>query len=307
MKTALVGCTGFVGGNLAARHSFDGLYHSTDVECAFGTSPDLLVYAGMPAAKYLANKDPEQDWQVAENAVRNMERIHPRKLVLISTVDVYAQPNAVDEDTPADCNQQQAYGRNRARLEQCVREQWPDALIVRLPGLFGQGLKKNFIYDFLHRTPAMLKTEKYYELSQKSALVQKGYVPAQNGFYRKTAQGELADALEGWFIQNDFNALCFTDSRADYQFYDLSCLWNDLSKALAEDLTLLNLSTEPVQAAQLYAFLSAGEAFCNECAPTPPRYDMRSRHADLWNGSDGYCYDRETVLRQIAKFVSETR
>lgn len=303
MKTALVGCTGFVGGNLAAEHSFDGMFHSTDIEQAYGTSPELLVYAGMPAAKYLANKEPEKDWKVAENAFNNIEKIRPRKLVLISTVDVYAYPQGVDESTPADFEQPQAYGRNRARLEKMVHERWPDALIVRLPGLFGKGLKKNFLYDFLHRTPEMLKEGLYKELSCKSSLVKQSYAPSQNGFYKRIAQGEQAQILEDWFAHNDFNALCFTDSRASYQFYDLSCLWNDLSRALSQEIALLNLSTEPISAADVYAFLTNGEVFENICSAAPAQYDMRSNYADLWSGMSGYCYSREQVLRRIAAFI----
>lgn len=45
---SLVGYTGFVGSNLAESHSFDGLYHSKNIEQAYGTKPELLVYAGVP-------------------------------------------------------------------------------------------------------------------------------------------------------------------------------------------------------------------------------------------------------------------
>ena len=68
MKTMLVGSTGFVGGNLAASHAFDGAFHSADIERAFGARPELLVYAGLPAAKYLANTDPAGDLAVVERA-----------------------------------------------------------------------------------------------------------------------------------------------------------------------------------------------------------------------------------------------
>jgi len=41
------------------------------------------------------------------------------------------------------------YGRHRLELEQFVRESF-HALVVRLPALFGPGLKKNAIYDLIN-------------------------------------------------------------------------------------------------------------------------------------------------------------
>lgn len=52
---SLVGFTGFVGSNLAMSTDFDGLYNSANIEEAYGTNPDLLVYAGVPAQKFIAN------------------------------------------------------------------------------------------------------------------------------------------------------------------------------------------------------------------------------------------------------------
>ena len=51
----LVGSTGFVGGNLLASHPFAAACHSSDVAQAYGSRPDLCVYAGVPAAMFLAN------------------------------------------------------------------------------------------------------------------------------------------------------------------------------------------------------------------------------------------------------------
>lgn len=311
MKTMLVGSTGFVGGNLAASHAFDGAYHSTDIENAFGARPELLVYAGLPAAKYLANTDPAGDLAVVERAFWQMGRIAPRRLVLISTVDVYPAPQGVDEETPADEQNPAAYGRNRAKLEGMVRESFPDALIVRLPGLFGKGLKKNFLYDMLTITPAMLKTEKYEQLAAQSPLVRDAYAPARAGFYALQPLGApAARALRAWFASQPFNALSFTDSRAEYQFYDLARLWGDICTALDAGLTLLNLGTQPVCAREVYAYLSNGGdggQFTNELPGAPARYDMRSRHAALFGGANGWCYEKETVLQDLRRFMDEER
>ena len=52
---AIVGYTGFVGSNLTASGDFDAKYNSGNIREAFGTKPDLLVYSGLRAEKYLAN------------------------------------------------------------------------------------------------------------------------------------------------------------------------------------------------------------------------------------------------------------
>ena len=82
---ALVGYTGFVGSNLDAATNFDGRYNSKNISEAFGTAPDLLIYAGVPAAKYLANSAPEKDFEIILQAQENIKKIAPKKLVLIST------------------------------------------------------------------------------------------------------------------------------------------------------------------------------------------------------------------------------
>ena len=86
----LVGSTGFVGGNLMAKHRFSAVCHSSDVAAQYNTRPDLCVYAGVPAAMFLANADPEADLAVMAAARENLRRIAPKEVVLISSIAVYA-------------------------------------------------------------------------------------------------------------------------------------------------------------------------------------------------------------------------
>ncbi len=305
MKHTLVGYTGFVGGNLAAQHRFDNLYNSKNIADAFGADNGLVVYSGMPSEKFLANADPARDLAAAENAMENMRKMKPEQLVLISTVDVYPKPRGVFEDTDVDAANAPAYGKNRLALEGWVREEYPDALVVRLPGLFGPGLKKNFIFDLLHAAPSMLTEEAYRRESAKEPLVAESYVPDRPGFYRLAAERAKRQQLEDYFRANDFNALHFTDSRAVFQFYNLANLWHDLERCMRKGMRTVNFATEPVEAGALYHFLT-GEEFENHLDRPPARYDMKTRYGREFGGLDDYIEDRTSVVGGIAKFVTES-
>ena len=302
----LVGSTGFVGGNLMAKHKFTAVCHSSDVAVQYGTRPDLCVYAGVPAAMFLANADPEADLTVMRAARENLQKIAPKELVLISSIAVYADSRGKNEDEEPDTEGLSAYGRNRLQLERWVREDFSDALIVRLPALYGQGLKKNFLYDLRTITPSMLKPEKYDELAQKSALVRDSYTLADNGFYKLNGTVDAA-ALRAFFAANDFNALAFTDSRSRYQFYNLGRLWDDLSAARAAGLRLLHLCTPPVSAGTVYTAVTGKTDWHNELSVPPYDYDLRSRHAALLGGRDGYLCTEAEELREICAFMSAWR
>jgi hypothetical protein len=150
MADALIGHTGFVGGNLARQHVFDACFNSKNIADINGGVFDLLVCSGMPAAKYLANQRPWEDRATLDRLLSCLRRSDAAQVVIISTVDVYPQPVNVDEDATIDPSAQQPYGKHRYLLEQAARTHFPRVLIVRLPGLFGPGLKKNAIYDLLH-------------------------------------------------------------------------------------------------------------------------------------------------------------
>ena len=302
--TALVGYTGFVGSNIyaAAGKAIDAIYHSKNIEDAYGTSPDLLIYAGLKAEKYLANHAPEKDWELILQAEDNIARIAPEKLVLISTIDVFKTPKGVDETSVVDTEGLQAYGYNRYQLECWVREYYPDALIVRLPGLFGKNMKKNFIYDYIRVIPSMLSESRMDELAAKDPQIRDYYELQENGFYRVNVAERDRAALKERFQKLGFSALSFTDSRSVYQFYPLADLWQDINTALAADIHLWHPATEPVSAGELYRYLT-GREFVNELDAPPAAYDYRTIHAKMFGGRDGYIAGREQILKEIKEFV----
>ncbi len=300
---ALVGYTGFVGSNLAAAGDFDGLYNSKNIGDAFGTNPDILYYSGVPAAKFIANKNPDEDLAIIKNAVENIRKINPKKLVLISTVDVYKYPNGKNEDSPMETEGLAAYGANRLYLEQQVRDMYPDALIVRLPGLYGKNIKKNFIYDFINYIPALLTESKMAELQVKEPDLKDYYADRGDGFYRVKTDINRAD-LKEILKKVGFSALNFTDSRGIFQYYNLEYLYKDIQIAIDNNIRLLNIATQPIEIGALYKKLT-GDEFVNEIAAQPPYYDFKTKHAEIFGGSDGYIQTSEFVYNDIKKFTGE--
>jgi nucleoside-diphosphate-sugar epimerase len=149
MTSALIGYTGLVGGTLLRQTQFDDLYNRSNIESIAGRSYDMMVCAGAPAQKWLANREPEPDRANLARLMAALATVQARQVVLISTVDVLPTPIDVDESAAIDTVSQQPYGRHRYELEQSIQERF-QSLVVRLPGLFGPGLKKNVIFDFLH-------------------------------------------------------------------------------------------------------------------------------------------------------------
>lgn len=149
MKTALIGYTGFVGSNIASQHSFDDLYNSSNITDIEGKEYDLVVSAANRAEMWRINQEPEKDLAEIEEYISHIKNTKIGKLVLISTVGVYKNPNGANEDTTIDTNGLQPYGKNRFYLESFCQDNF-NTIIIRLPGLFGNGLKKNVIYDLLY-------------------------------------------------------------------------------------------------------------------------------------------------------------
>lgn len=171
MTDVLVGHTGFVGSTLRRQRDFDRGINRANLATLPGTSADLVVCAAAPAAKWLANKDPDKDMANLRRLMNALDDITAERFLLVSTVDVYPSPADVDEDTAIDASTTHAYGRHRRALERHVRERFPHASIVRLPALFGQGLAKNFIYDLQHDRQEVALTHadssfQFYDMSR---------------------------------------------------------------------------------------------------------------------------------------------
>lgn len=149
MKNALIGHTGFVGGNLLRQQSFSHLYNSKNIAEIAGESFDLVVCCGAPAAMWVANQNPDNDWKVLQSLMEPLKSVAAKEFVLVSTIAVYPKPIGVDEDSLIDPEIATPYGRHRYALECFVREHF-DGTVIRLPGLFGPGIKKNIIFDFLN-------------------------------------------------------------------------------------------------------------------------------------------------------------
>ena len=303
---SLVGYTGFVGSNITINEKFDNLYNSKNIKESFETKPDLLVYAGVRAEMFTANNFPEKDFAQIKEAFENIKKIAPEQVVLISTISVYGENPSGDEDTKIDEENLTTYGKNRLWLEEQIEDYFSNHLIIRLPALYGINLKKNFIYDYIHFIPALLKNDKFLELKKQKSNLSDFYKKQDNGFYkcRELTDDECAE-LKSFFKSVGFSALNFTDSRSRYQFYNLSYLWNHIQIALKNGIHKLNVTSEPVSVAELYAYLE-GKTFVNELAKEPFKQNLHSMYADIFSGTNGYLFNKDFVLNDIKAFVEKS-
>ena len=157
-RHGLIGHTGFVGTTLKKQHHFDSFFRSTDIHDIANQDFELLVCAGAPAKKWLANQRPEEDRASIAKLINALSSVRCDRFILISTVDVFPDPSGVDEASSVVTVGLHPYGLHRRELEQFVEQQFPSAIIVRLPGLVGPGLRKNIIYD-IHNQNELSKVD----------------------------------------------------------------------------------------------------------------------------------------------------
>lgn len=144
----LVG-TGFVGTALMRARRFVEVYNRTNIAELPGRTCDRMTIAAAPAEKWRANADPAGDMDGIRSMFDAVSRVAARRVVLISTVDALGDS---------------AYGVNRLELEIMCRRRWPEALvIVRLPALFGPGLRKNALHDLLTGRPLSVSLDSVYQ------------------------------------------------------------------------------------------------------------------------------------------------
>lgn len=307
MVKALVGHTGFVGSNIYEQGQFDFVFNSKNISGAFGLHPDLLIYSGVPAEKFYANQNPEKDLEIIQNAIENIKKINPKRIVLISTVDVYPSPIKVNEESIINETDLQPYGKNRLFLEKWVEQNFEDYTIIRLPGLFGKNLKKNFIFDVINVIPSVLNENKYQELSKTNHWIKDYYTSQNNGFYKLNLVSESKkNDLKNKFLQIGFSAINFTDSRGVFQFYNLKNIWSDIQTAVEKNIKKINFATEPVSVNEIY-FTLFKEVFENQVAVQAPLYNFETKFAEVYNHESPYLYNKQEVLKDIETFILESR
>ena len=137
---AIIGYSGLIGKNLLNQYKSEfksiDLFNSKNSNNLKDKQYDLVFCSAMPAEKWIANKFPKKDTLNRNKLIKNLSKVSTDLIVLISTIDVH---------------QNHIYGKNRKYLEKYVQKKFNKYLIIRLPAVFGKGLKKNILFDLLNR------------------------------------------------------------------------------------------------------------------------------------------------------------
>ena len=98
------------------------------------------VYVAAPSGNRIwASQNPGFDQASTGLLIRNLITTRCNRMVLISTGDTQVKPDS-------------GYGKNRLELENAVRGRFKNHYIIRLPGLIGNDITKNILYDIKHKT-----------------------------------------------------------------------------------------------------------------------------------------------------------
>lgn len=307
----VIGDSGFVGGNLLRQHDFLGRFNSRNIDDSIGSNFDTVVCAAAPGSMLQANAFPERDLEQIEALCSKLASIKARRFVLISSIAVIADFAGKDDERTEAFQTELAYGRHRRLLETFCADHFDSTLIVRLPALFGNGLKKNFLFDLMNSAPSMLNSAKMEQgLAVVSAadrtVLEKVYsLNVQNGMFVldriALARTSAKARIEKVFGLRALTSVHFTHRDSMFQYYGVDRLWSDIELAFAGGIPLLHLATEPVAAAEIHQSVT-GREMPETCARLHHE-DMHSLHTGLWGRTGPYLEDAKQVIARVTAFV----
>jgi len=304
MNNIIVGNSGFVGSNLILCFNFDGQYNSKNIKKAYKTNPDILVYAGVRSQKYIANNNPNLDLEHVNDAIYNIKMINPKKIILISTIDVYKTTSNVNEDTKIVEAGLHPYGLHRYYLEKFVKDFSKNHHIFRLPALYGKNLRKNFIYDLLNPIPNKISSEKIKQIASLDCRIFNYYRNDDLDYYSLDIKSFLEKEELIKILNNaNFSSLNFTDSRSVFQFYNLSYLWGHINISIKNNFRIVNLVTEPVSSNDVY-YSFYKKNYENIINDSPLQYDIKTIYDKFLGGYNGYIFSKNSVLKNINKYLT---
>lgn len=296
----LVGYTGFVGSNLLETMFFDEIYNSKNIQDAYGKNPDLMIYAGVKGTKFLANKYPDEDRKNINEAIHNIIKINPKKLVLISTIDVYDNLDCKDEDYIIKPELLHDYGKNRYFLEQWVCKNVNDYHIIRLPAIYGKNLKKNFIYDLINPIPRYLNRNDYDLIKIEFKNIDFYY-----NFKEHVYELYKIDMdIYRYFINSKYSTIRFTDYRANYQYLNLNILSDIIREMIDKNIKIVNAVSEPVNSMVLYEKVK-NKSFLNKLDIEPINYNIITKHKFDFclNIKDKYLFSANAEITDLCEYI----
>lgn len=314
-KNCLVGHTGFVGAALLRQAAFSHRYNSKTIGEIDGEDFATVVCAAAPGSMLEANRSPERDRAQIQALMDRLSTIGARRFVLISSIAVLEDfAGGHDESTRA-FQQELAYGRHRRELEAFVEDHFADSLVVRLPALFGHGLRKNFLFDLLNPVPSMLTPDKVEDLKQRIDHSLVSWMEAlyshdaASGMFRLDRRALNSDnrrsVLEEAVTELGCSSIQFHNPATTYQYYDIERLWSDICVALEAELSHIHLVSEPLAAATIHRRLTGREM--PSTGARLHREDMHTRHAGLWGVTGPYLFRAEPTLDRLAAFYADQR
>ena len=110
-----------------------------------------------------------------------------------------------------------------------MENKFPDHLIVRLPGLFGHGLKKNVIYDLIHRNQVEnIHPEsafQYYDLKHLTADIEKARAAGLRLVHLTSEQIKTQSIVDRFFPQVQLTPKSTAPVAYDFRTQH-AALWN---------------------------------------------------------------------------------
>ena len=138
----VIGATGLIGKHLSNHINPDASYTSKNIETLSNNKFNVLYCAAPSGNRLDANINPKNDFDTIGVLTSQLLKVKTNQFVLISTVDTLHSPTT-------------AYGGNRLILENFVKQNFSNNIVIRLPTLIDQAIKKNILFD--------LKNKKYLD------------------------------------------------------------------------------------------------------------------------------------------------